>query len=653
MIDRHTLIWILVALTVSVVPHLTRLPVWFTPLLLAVIAYRAGSAWKGWPPLSRWLRVSLALICLAAVMVEHGTVFGRSAGIAMLAVMLTLKITEVYRRRDALFVTALCYFVVITQFLFSQSIIWLPYLAIAVLVTTAALTQLSSVPDRGAAPSVPLQQSWAHVRGSGMLLVQALPIMVVAFVLFPRLASPMWGLPDASDDSKTGLSDEMSPGSLTELFIDDSPAFRVRFENNERLPSSMLYWRGPVFWDYDGRSWTPNRLLRANKLEEQPEQTGRRLTYEIEMEPSERHWMLALDYPYAVPDDAHFSLDHQVIAFDPISTLKRYTVTSIPDYVHVSELTGVQREAALALPEGYNPRTIEMMNDWRAETPDPAALVRRALNHFNTEEFSYSFNPPLLGANAVDDFLYSSRNGYCEHYSSAFTFMMRAAGIPARVVTGYQGGFFNPSGNYYLVRQSDAHAWSEVWLGGQGWTRVDPTAAVAPERISAGALGAIGAPRSAFDFSWVRALKNSLDTINALWNNWVVNFDSLRQRSFLSSLGLENISTQFLATMLVAVLTLITVLSLIVLLRQPRTVLDPASRALRLLLRKLKRLGFDRRANEGVRTFLRRVASQRRGDTASLNAINDAYEQVRYADSNNHEALSKLVHLIRTWQPNQ
>ena len=267
----------------------------------------------------------------------------------------------------------------------------------------------------------------------------------------------------------------MSPGSIQSLFMDDSPAFRVQFKS--AMPNhSDMYWRGPVFWDFNGRSWQSDYFKQNLMATDKPDPVDAPFRYEVQIEATEQHWLFALDYPALIPRGTQLTLDFQLLAKHPVTALREYIMASDPGFLDSPELKVTLRNAALELPEGFNPVTAEMMADWSEDNKNDTEIIRRALDYFNQEEFHYTLNPPLLSRHTVDEFLFETRQGFCEHYASAFTVMMRMAGIPARVVTGYQGGWYNSVGSYLLVRQSDAHAWSEVWLKGVGWTRIDPTA---------------------------------------------------------------------------------------------------------------------------------------------------------------------------------
>ena len=364
------------------------------------------------------------------------------------------------------------------------------------------------------------------------------------------------------------------------------------------------------------------------------------------MEPTERHWMFALDYPAQRPERSMVTMDFQILT-RPITRLKRYPMISNPDYQPDQDLGIILRTDALRLPEGFNPRTWNLVRRWREETPDDAAFVRRVLDWFNREAFFYTLNPPLLSRDTVDEFLFDTRRGFCEHYASAFTVMMRMAGIPARVVTGYMGGLNN--GSYFLVRQSDAHAWSEVWLDDVGWQRVDPTAAVAPGRIEGGSLQALAGRRHFFDYEWVRNVRASFDLLQRRWNEWVIDFGLDRQSRLFRPFGFEQVSSTWLVITLTAAIAIVAALMTPFLLRlRIRTERDPAAREWDRLRRKLDRAGVPTTAAM-TPTELQKAAAELPDSDQALARITRLYRQFRYAPEG--PTLSELKQAIRGFRP--
>lgn len=620
-------------LLLAMLPHWPRLPVWIPVLALACAGWRLGMAWRGWPAIPGFPRITLTLLAVTGVWMRYGNVVGGEAGAALLAVMLALKLLELRRMRDAVLTAGLSYFLVITQFLFSQSVPTALLMLASVLTTTTALAMLQD-PDRRAGFRRTARDA------TGMLL-QAAPLMIVMFLLFPRLASPLWGVPELEDEGKTGLDDKMSPGSISELFVDDSPAFRVTFE--EEPPSTdSFYWRGPVLWEYDGQTWSRGSPFGYQRpvLEE----TRGNVAYEVNLEPHNRHWLFALDMPLTRPKGAFITGNFEVIRRKPVGDLMSYDMRSAMEYIAGPDLGEATRRAALQLPDGFNPRARALVDMWQAETGAREALIDRALRYFNEQDFVYTFNPEPLGRHEIDEFLLETRRGFCEHYASSFTFLMRAAGIPSRVVTGYQGGFYNRLGEYLLVRQSDAHAWSEVWLEDEGWVRVDPTAAVNPSRVE------LGGARGGGDRSgWGRlsGLLMSWDALQNAWNRWVLSYDSDNQELLLERMGAERDgwgSRLLFAGALAGALGLGALLALA---SGHRRRLSRAEAAWHRFRRKLARAGLPTPLSAGPVDLTERAAATWPGQAATLHTIQSAYVALRYKPNAGDDVLERLEASVR------
>ncbi len=651
--DRLTIAWLVAALIMVVLPHLPRLPLWYLPLLLIASAERLSrfvTARNG-PP--AFVRVGIVIACVAALYLQNGALIGRGPGTALLCVMLALKLMECHQRRDVYLLVSLAYFVVVTQFLFSQSITMLIYLAATVVVITGVLLIQELQPSRqenesktqrlDTTPIVP------QLKTAGWLLLQCLPLMLVLFLFFPRLAEPLWGNVEDSAFGRTGISGEMSPGQIGQLFLDDKPAMRVRFDGPVP-PRDQWYWRGPVLWNYDGETWTrPIRMLRtAINVPALAQQSSSALRYEITLEPSSRNWLFGLDLPLVTPEDGGMQRDHTLYRLRPVTQVHRYPMVSDPQYVSEPVLDGRARQAALALPPGSNPRARQLARRWLAQNAgDPAGVADQAMSYFRNEEFFYTFEPAPLIGERMDDFLFNTRQGYCEFYSSAFVVLMRSAGIPARVVTGYQGGFYNPNGNYILVRNSDAHAWSEIWLEGRGWVRYDPTAAVAPDRVDLGAVAAIGGSRGILDYGWVRSLKNRIDTIHSLWNDWIVRFNDARQRSLLSPFGIDNLDQRYLIALMIAAVAPFIAFMMTWLLRQQRLAARrPLDRLYHRFCALLKRRGINKLPHEGPRHFAERAGTEAPQLADWINAVTSCYIDGTYK-ADHHDVEQQMKVLLR------
>lgn len=633
--------------------QLARMPPGVLLIALAPLTWRILGELKNWPalpPVGRFAALGVALLVLV---MSYGNVFGRSAAVSLLTVMLSMKLLETYRLRDARVVVSFSLFLCATQFLFGQGVL-MPLYGVAVITTAMiALAHLQrreafaprrDVPALG--PSV-----FAELGFSFRILALALPAALALFLLFPRWASPLWGVPEASLDSRTGLSDSMSPGSIQQLFIDDTPAFRVEFSTP--IPSqSALYWRGPVLWDYDGRQWESSFWSRNIEARERPEATEASHRYMVQLEPNERNWLFALDYPTTVPDETRLTMDYQLLRKKPVTQLYRYDMVSNPNFADSLQISGVLRSAALQLPEGLNSRTRELVTQWRATIEDDRALAERVLRHFNEEPFHYTLDAPLLGVNAVDDFLFRTRSGYCEHYASSFTVMMRMAGVPARVVTGYQGGWYNEFGDYVLIRQSDAHAWSEIWLEGEGWTRVDPTAAVSPLRVQEGSLGALSDPRHMLDFDWVRRVRNGVDVVQRTWNNWVIDFGAAEQARLFKPLGVRHLDAKGLMAALFGVIAVLSVVLMPFILRtQGPMRRGPLQSTWLKFIRRLEKAGVRWRPSMGAMAVAGEAGSKLPDDAAEIQRIAALYNRYRYAPS--PPTLQELKQAIKSFRPHK
>ena len=588
----------LTALT-AIAAHLSRLPLWLSVTLVLIAPMRMATRARTGKPISAWLRVPLVFLLVAMIIVQYGNLFGREPGSALACGLLMLKLLESERVRDARAATAFAAFVLMSALLFTQT------MAFTLVVCTSLVLLLATLNALEPAPLPAPHRLRAELRTGALLLGAGLPLAVAAFLFIPRLGSPLWGAPGNLAETRTGLDDRMSPGSMSELLIDDSPALRVRFDDSLPAPAAR-YFRALVLWDFDGSTWTRGRP-RAGTPAESLAASTTPVDYEITMEPTLQPWLLALDVPVRAPDEATMRSDRTLAARSRVSQLRQYRLRSVLEYRLGGELESGDRQRALKLPAGFNPKTLALAKQWREQGDDDEAVVSNALAMFNAS-FTYTLSAPLLGRNSVDDFLFETRAGYCEHYSSAFVFLMRAAGIPARVVTGYQGGWWNGLGNYLLVRNSDAHAWSEVWLAGRGWVRIDPTAAVSPIRIESGAAAANGSD-AWYSASWLLELRNSFDVVNRYWTQAIVQFNALRQKSLLAPIGIDSADQRQLLLALVSVFAAILLAATAWVLRSGAAAHgDALDKAWQRFCRSFARRGLRIRSDEGPLDFLARSA---------------------------------------------
>lgn len=644
-LPANKVLWILVVQATVVLPHVMHLPSWILLTALVTGVWRYHATRRRWRPPSLLLRVLLVIIGSVLVYASYGNLLGRDSGVAMIVLMLALKLLELHRRRDVLVFVLLGYFLVVTNFLYSQSVFMAVYmLLVSVLLTSA----LAAVSDPGWRVR-PLR----HMRVSAVLLLQAIPLALLLFVLFPRISGPLWKLPDDAYAATTGLSDRMSPGTISHLAQSNEVAFRVDFFDPPP-PQAQMYWRGPVLDDYDGRTWSAAARSRATGSPHLPR--GRTVQYQITLEATDRPWLLALDVPQTAPTGTTLSANYELLADAPVRARTRYALQSRI----VSERQGIAATSGpgdrmLQLPAGAAPRTRALAQRLADHYREPQAIVHAALMRFRKQEYVYTLDPPRLGNESVDQFLFETRRGFCEHYAGAFVVLMRAAGIPARVVTGYQGGEHNPTGDYWIVRQSDAHAWAEVWLSSAGWVRIDPTGFIAPQRIEAGIGAALPEQvyRSGFsrdDYPWLRQLDLAWDSVNNHWNQWVLGYSPQRQMAFLQDLGMGRPHWLDLALMAaVAVAGALLVLAAIMAFRfrPPRP--DPTARTYGRFCRKLERVGLGRRPHEGPVDFARRVSEARPDLADAVLGISDAYVALRYG--NGKGGLGRFARLVAQFSP--
>jgi len=627
-LDNGSRLACLVAVAAAVSPLASVLSGRITTALLALLAVAATVLWRGMQP-GVLVRMPLTLGATALVMVEYGVGFGggfgRDTAATLLAAMLVLKLLELRNVRDGRAALSLSLFAILAAFLQDRGPLILTMSLLATLLVLAVLARMAELetPARMVDGTLQLPR---RLGASARLALYSLPLAVVGFFLFPRLASPLWALPQNSDEARSGLSETMSPGDISTLFLDDTPIMRVRFDGP--VPAqSQLYWRGPVLSQFDGRQWSRAAWLYGEPV---PEiiASGPALSYQIEQEATERRYIFALDLPIDPGPDQRLTFERSLMARRALIDVSRLELRSQPDYrLHVT-MNRTLQDVYSRLPNGYNPRTIALAEEWREAGAEDAEVIRRALRWFNAE-FTYTLSPPLLGRDSADDFLFNTRSGYCEHFASAFTVLMRAAGIPARVVTGYQGGYRNAIGGYLVVLQSDAHAWSEVWLPDQGWVRIDPTSAVAPERIDPAVDAAGGSGRSRSN--WSRTVIDAVDWMRSNWNEVVLGFDAVQQSQLLRPLGIEKADWRQLAGALIAAALLSLVITMALLLRTTGQGKDALGRAYGRFLQRLAKAGASKSPSEGQLAFAERVAGNFPASAADIASLSMRYVRQRYA----------------------
>jgi len=649
-LPARPLLALLGAMLLVTLPYLLRLPPWLSLFPLALLGWRTLIVLRGWAQPSVLILAGLAALLMGATLSGYGTLLGRDGGTAFLLGLLTLKLLESRTRRDALLMVLLGYFAATANFFFSQDISTALYTLLTLIVLSGVLSlwQSSSVRLDGVVKGLRGMRPLLEPLGrAAPLLVGALPLALLLFVLFPRPSGPLWTVPLPSNTAQTGLSSEMSPGSVSNLTQSADVAFRVEFAGTTPDPQN-LYWRGPVLENYDGLTWRQGPLdLRVPQVVV----AGPRFRYSLTLEPNANPWVLALDVPTTQPPQTRVSARLEVLT-PPQGGRRRFELESATTYQAGVREYPERLQAALELPPNINPQARALAQSWRGLPPLERA--NRALEYFRTQNFVYTLNPPLLPQNdSIDAFLFGSRQGFCEYYAGAFTFLMRAVGLPARVVTGYQGGQAGADGSYLIVRQSDAHAWSEVWLGGIGWQRFDPTAAVSPSRITAGVAssvqGAGALPLMARAGGGggiggiVQALALRLDGLQHGWNDWIVGFNGARQRQLLEGLGIGEVGGPRYILLNLSAALLLFALLLLNLRRRNAEPGDPVQRLYGQFVAQLERSGLTRGTSETARNFAARASSRLPEQAEQIEDIAREYDVLRYGtEVEKGESLERL-----------
>ncbi|RYF82782.1 MAG: DUF3488 domain-containing protein [Comamonadaceae bacterium] len=653
--DARDTLFLLGVIALIVLPQAAHLPLWCVGLALGVLLWRGALALRSRPLPNLWWRVGLLVLALAGTWLSHRTLIGKDAGVTLIVVLLALKTLELRARRDAFVVFFLGFFAMLTNFFYSQSLLTAAAMLLALLGLLTALVNAHMPVGR---PS--LAQA---ARTAGWMALAGAPLMLALFVFFPRLA-PLWGTPNDNMTGRTGLSDTMRVGSIAELVLDETIAARVRFDNDQVPPRYTLYFRGPVLSQFDGREWKAPPPWERGSVSAELRVRGEPVGYEITQEPSNRPWLLSLDAMAEAPDIPGLrtfqTSDLQWMTYRPLGDLVRYRAKSYLDFESgpLRRSSGLERH--VALPAGGNPRTVELAQQLKAQirATQPEGditprLVEAALTRLRTQGYSYTLEPGLYGDDTADEFWFVHKAGFCEHIASAFAVLMRAAGVPARIVTGFQGGEVNPVDRYWTLRNSDAHAWAEVWQEGRGWVRVDPTGAISPDRIGqfrrlaaepglmAGALGALSP-------TLVQNLRAGWEAMNNRWNQWVLNYTQSRQLDLLKQLGFDSPSLADLAWVLLVLLISASLAGAGWTLWERRRT-DPWLRLLGQARARLKALGVDVPAHAAPRQMAQLLALH--PDTARHAALRDwllRLEAQRYAREPDASALAALRREFRS-----
>ncbi len=643
--DRQSVFTVCFCFLFSIAAHFVNLPLWVSGFVIVALTWRCLQNLGYVKAINNWFLIPMVVFGGIGVFAEYWTIVGRDAGLALLTVMTSFKILESRSHRDLLILIFLCYFLIATHFLFSQSIFTAVLMLITLVVITSTLITLNQRNDQ-----VTVKQ---RLHSSARLVSLSIPIMLILFVLVPRIPGPLWGITNEQRGGVTGLSEHMSPGEISNLIRSNDVAFRVDFESIVP-PQHQLYWRGPVMAKFNGRRWYQARRRGISQLQINTFEPATK--YTVTLEANGAYWLLALDIPTQLVSNSFMTADYQLTSTKVINDLRRYTMESRLSFQVGLDEDPKYLELTLQYPKDSNPRTIEFGQKLASQYKNKIDLVDHVLKMFREQEYTYTLQPPILKGNVVDQFLFESRRGFCEHYAGSFALLMRAAGIPSRVVTGYQGGEYNNVGKYLIVRQSDAHAWTEVWLKDRGWVRIDPTAAVSPLRIEQGIDDALSDERASFRIQNRNPLFGNLlytwDNLQHSWNDWVINYDDQKQRRFLRKLdiGIENAGDMIIA--LVVLLVSVSGLFWFINWYRERPAKPEQYEILfKQFIKKMSRLGFQKKNSEDARQFLQKLAPLEVRQNQQISQFVELYNQIKYGRENNSakqiKELNDLVDSIR------
>ena len=670
---RTALIWILLSLVLVTIPHILRMPIWLTALCIFCISISVLiSQGKVSYPGSK-IKTTIVFLVLVAIIVQYGRdIFSTDAIVGVLIVGIALKLLEMKKKRDVLLVIYLCYFSVLAEFIYSQSIPVALYMSVCVVVITSALMSITQTEE--------FQRPMRTLKLSTQVLLQSIPLMALLFLLFPRIG-PLWSVPFQSTSGVTGLSDQMSPGDIGDLTRSGEVAFTVQFTAS--IPAYRdLYWRGITLDQFDGREWSrqngrgsyrgfqglqdlgPNRQ-QFNPWFQEIQHAGNPVSYNVIMEPTQQNWIYTLMVPEIVDERLWMRREFQVGTVRPISQRFSYEAESYLEHKVDLTISSRMRENTTILPDVGNPQSHAFAQQLRAQVGSDREYVNAVLDYIRNEEFYYTLSPSLLGENPIDDFLFNTHEGFCEHYSSAFTFLMRSVGIPSRVVLGYQGGEFNKYNETLIVRQYDAHAWTEVWLEGEGWVHFDPTFAVAPGRIEFGSQSTLQEDEGFLDdevFSLLNLRSSSslvndlilrMEKIDYAWNRFVLNYDAGQQFALFSRLFERVSKVKIIYSLLGMFFLAIGVVAFIVL-RKPAEKPQAPENALYLKFCKfLADNGISRQAGETPSHYSERIAALQPQWSDDVSTITTLYMDLAFRDINMskyEEQLNALKMAVRKFR---
>ncbi|PCI70024.1 MAG: transglutaminase [Piscirickettsiaceae bacterium] len=618
---------LLASCTLLLIPHIANLKPEFIAIAFSLLTWRALVLRfpKVMPHKFLLLPISLALALF--VLKTFGMSLGRDASSSLLIILMGLKLLESRSSRDIQAVIYMCFFVLITPFLFDQRIEIAVYALIIFFMLLFALVINNT--SGASLKSIPL------LRVAGMVLLQAIPLMLVFFILFPRMIGPLWAMPD-DQAAVSGLSDKINPGQISNLALSDKTAFRVRFKDGAPKQKD-LYWRGPVFWETDGQAWTltPPRKSSFDRAQTLPANNDD-YHYTLMMEPHQQFWLYALDLPSSAPKNTRLTHDHQLILSQKLSRNLSFKLTSSTQAT-LKNLSKHDRTRTLSLPSKTDPRVYALAKHWVTNSTSNTGVINQALRFYN-DSFYYTLRPPSLGKDPIAEFLFDSKRGFCGHFATSFATLMRAANIPARLVGGYQGGVYNNVGNFYNIRQADAHVWVEVWLHKTGWTRVDPTAAIAPNRIEHSIDASSQRLNGDVHFllnppeglrKWAQEMTWIMHSVDYYWQNAVLAYGPEKQLDFLSQFGIVDWGDMIIWLSVFSGVILFMVMSTMFF---TKTNNDPVQQAYLTLCKRLAKRAGAREHHETADDYFQRTIDSYPHIEKQLLTVKNLYLNARYGN---------------------
>lgn len=638
-LDKNILVFLLSSIGLIVFPHVYHIPLTIFGFFCLLFSWRFIGVWKqNWLP-GKLVILLLAVIGIALLYSQHQGLFGLDAGTNLFIIALGLKLLEIKKERDLYLISYLAFIVAASQFLYEQSMLMAAYILLVCCVLLATLISINSSKV----------QIFGALKTAAIIIAQSLPIAVALFILFPRIEAPRWMLFNEQPHARTGLSDSMEPGSISDLGVSEELVFRVKFAG-AIPPPRQRYWRGPVLSHTDGKRWTQAAVQKPSG---RPSVTGTPYQYTILMEPQDKNWVFALDMPQEFSSPLTLNADYQLTTSGRPDKRAEYKVTSYTSY-KTGLINPSEYKAATQLPGEPSDKIKQLVSRLHGFDSPPDNFINQLLNHFRIEDFHYTLTPPLMEENPIENFLFKTRYGFCSHYASAFVYLMRTAHIPARVVTGYQGGEMNKVGDFLEIRQADAHAWAEVWLENKGWVRVDPTAAIAQERIEQ----EISANRQTTyygistanipAYNWLRKTRQLWSSVDYNWHRWVINYDNKSQSNFLSSFGINDIKSMIYG-MIAFIAPIIAALCWFMFYQKPKTA-DNVLLIYNRFCKKLAKHGLLRGAGEGVKDFAERVKIKLPGQTADIDRITALFIKLRYGRAATEEDFRQLKTLVGSFR---